>query len=100
MKAGVDEVEVFLAGPATGLLRGPVRSGLAGRPKDSLDEVLNLRIPIRYSEGCANYRGVTAGDIEECGAERGDISEMWLQVAQGAQVVPFLGSEPPPPITG
>lgn len=90
--AGVDDVEIFLAGPATGLLRSSVRSGVEGRYKDALDAVLATGIPIRFSAGCAEYRGVTEDDIEECGAKPGDVSGMWRSVAEGAQLVPFLAS--------
>jgi len=48
--AGLD-VEIFLAGPATGLLRSAVRSGLEGRPKDSLQAVTDAKVPIRVSPG-------------------------------------------------
>lgn len=91
-KAGVEDVEIFLAGPATGLLRSSVRSSLEGRFKDALDAVLDSGIPIRYSTGCARYRGVTEADIEGCGAKPGDVSELWLTVAEGAQLVPFLAA--------
>ncbi len=49
-EAGLD-VEVFLAGPATGLLRESVRTALEGRPKDSLQAVLDAKVPIQYSPG-------------------------------------------------
>lgn len=45
------EVEIFLAGPATGLLREAVRSRLEGRPRDSLGAVLDAKVPIQYSPG-------------------------------------------------
>ncbi len=45
------EVEVFLAGPATGLLREAARTRLEGRPKDSLRAVLDTKVPIQYSPG-------------------------------------------------
>jgi len=45
------EVEVFLAGPATGLLRESVRARLEGRPKDSLRAALDAKVPIQYSPG-------------------------------------------------
>lgn len=45
------EVEVFLAGSATGLLREPVRNRLEGRSKDSLQAVLDAKVPIQYSPG-------------------------------------------------
>ncbi len=49
-EAGLD-VEVFLAGPATGLLRESVRTGLEGRPKDSLQAVLDAKVPIHFAPG-------------------------------------------------
>lgn len=45
------EVEIFLAGPATGLLRSATRAGLEGRPKDSLEAVIEAKVPIRVSPG-------------------------------------------------
>lgn len=48
--AGLD-VEIFLAGPATGLLRAATRSGLTGRPSDSLQAVTDAKVPIQYSPG-------------------------------------------------
>ena len=45
------EVEIFLAGPATGLLRSATRTGLTGRPKDSLEAVSEAKVPIQYSPG-------------------------------------------------
>ncbi len=48
--AGLD-VEIFLAGPATGLLRSATRAGLTGRPKDSLQAVTDAKVPIRVSPG-------------------------------------------------
>lgn len=45
------ECEIFLSGPATGLLCSAVRTGLEGRPKDSLDAVLAAKVPIQYSPG-------------------------------------------------
>ncbi len=45
------EVEIFLAGPATGLLREATRNRLKGRPKDSLRAVLDAEVPIRYAPG-------------------------------------------------
>ncbi len=48
--AGLD-VEIFLAGPATGLLRAATRTGLAGRPKDSLQAVTEAKVPIQFSPG-------------------------------------------------
>lgn len=45
------ECEIFLAGPATGLLRHAPRVGLEGRPKAALDTVLEAKIPIWFSPG-------------------------------------------------
>lgn len=45
------EVEIFLAGPATGLLRAAPRAGVEGAQKESLDAVLEAGIPIRFSKG-------------------------------------------------
>ena len=48
--AGLD-VEIFLAGPATGLLRSATRKGLTGRPQDSLEAVAKAKVPIQFSPG-------------------------------------------------
>ena len=45
------EAEVFLAGPATGMLRQSVRSSPEGRQKEALETVLQARIPIFFSPG-------------------------------------------------
>lgn len=45
------DAEIFLAGPATGLLRKEVRDRQEGRQKDALDAVLEAKIPIHYSPG-------------------------------------------------
>lgn len=45
------EVEIFLAGPATGLLRSATRVGLTGRPKDSLAAIAEAKVPIHFSPG-------------------------------------------------
>ena len=45
------EAEIFLAGPATGLLRHAPRIGQEGRQKDALDTVIGARIPIYFSPG-------------------------------------------------
>ena len=45
------EVEIFLAGPATGLLREASRSGLVGRAKESLQAITDAKVPIQYSPG-------------------------------------------------
>ncbi len=43
--------EIFLAGPATGLLRHAVRVGQEGRQKAALDSVIAAKIPIYFSPG-------------------------------------------------
>ena len=45
------ECEIFLAGPATGLLRQASRMGQEGRQKEALDAVLDAKIPIWFSPG-------------------------------------------------
>ena len=45
------EAEIFLAGPATGLLRHEVRNRVEGRQKAALDTVLDAKIPIYFSPG-------------------------------------------------
>lgn len=45
------DAEIFLAGPATGLLRRTVREQLDGRPKESLEAVLAAGIPILVAPG-------------------------------------------------
>ena len=45
------ECEVFLAGPATGLLRHASRIGQEGRQKEALEAVIEAKIPIWYSPG-------------------------------------------------
>ncbi len=50
IEAGL-EAEIFLAGPATGLLRHASRVGQEGRQKDALDMVLAAKIPIYFSPG-------------------------------------------------
>lgn len=45
------DVEIFLSGPATGLMRRHVRDGLEGRPQESLKFVLDAGVPIRVSPG-------------------------------------------------
>ncbi len=45
------EAEIFLAGPATGLLRSASRAGIEGRQKAALDAVLEAKIPIWYAPG-------------------------------------------------
>ena len=48
--AGLD-CEIFLAGPATGLMRKAVRDGQEGRPLAALQTVIEAKIPIRFSPG-------------------------------------------------
>jgi hypothetical protein len=43
--------EIFLAGPATGLMRKAARDGQEGRQKAALDAVVAAKIPIRFSPG-------------------------------------------------
>ncbi len=45
------EAEIFLAGPATGLLRHAVRTGQEGRQKEALERVLEAKIPIYFAPG-------------------------------------------------
>lgn len=45
------DCEIFLAGPATGLLRKAVREGQEGRQKEALQAVLDAKILIRFSPG-------------------------------------------------
>lgn len=45
------EAEIFLAGPATGMLRHSVRISPEGRQKEALDTVIQAKIPIYFSPG-------------------------------------------------
>ncbi len=45
------DVEIFLAGPATGLLRKAVRDGQEGRPREALQAVIDAKVLIRFSPG-------------------------------------------------
>ena len=45
------ECEIFLAGPATGLLRHASRIGQEGRQKEALETVIEAKIPIHFSPG-------------------------------------------------
>ncbi|MGH9224662.1 MAG: hypothetical protein ACRD2W_12990 [Acidimicrobiales bacterium] len=45
------ECEIFLAGPATGLLRHASWGGREGRQKEALEAVLGAKIPIWFSPG-------------------------------------------------
>ena len=50
VQAGL-ESEIFLAGPATGLLRRQVRERIDGRPRDNLQAVIDGKVPISFSPG-------------------------------------------------
>jgi predicted peroxiredoxin len=45
------DAEIFLAGPATGLLRHEVRNRQEGRQRDALEAVIEAKIPISFSPG-------------------------------------------------
>ena len=45
------EAEIFLAGPATGLLREASRVGIEGRQKAAYDTVVESEVPIYFSPG-------------------------------------------------
>lgn len=45
------ETEIFLAGPATGLLRRQVRERIEGRPRDNLQAVMDAKVPISVAPG-------------------------------------------------
>lgn len=45
------EAEVFLAGAATGLMRGEVRRRIEGRPAEALKAVLEAKVPISLAPG-------------------------------------------------
>lgn len=45
------ETEIFLAGPATGLVRRQVRERIDGRAKDNLQVVLDAKVPIWVAPG-------------------------------------------------
>ncbi len=45
------EAEIFLAGPATGLLRRQVRERIEGRPRDNLQAVIDGKVPISVAPG-------------------------------------------------
>ncbi|HEV2068553.1 MAG TPA: hypothetical protein VGR26_02025 [Acidimicrobiales bacterium] len=45
------DTEIYLAGPATGLIRRDVRDRLEGRPKESLEAVLSAGVPISVAPG-------------------------------------------------
>ena len=50
MQAGL-ETEIFLAGPATGLLRKQVRDRIDGRARDNLQAVIDGKVPISVAPG-------------------------------------------------
>lgn len=81
------EVEIVLAGPATGLLRRQVRDRLTGRPQETLKAVLDAGVPIWVTPGCAEFRGVALSDFEETGAKPRDLSLMLIDIAEGAALV-------------
>lgn len=94
VKRAVDkslDAEVVLAGPATGLLRRHVRERIEGRQAESLRAVLEAGVPIWVSPGCAAFRGVSAEEMAEVGAQPRELAEMLCEVAAGAQLVPFIG---------
>lgn len=45
------ECEIFLAGPATGLIRRHVRDRIDGRAKSNLERVLEAKVPISIAPG-------------------------------------------------
>jgi predicted peroxiredoxin len=81
------EVEIVLAGPATGLLRRQVRDRLTGRPQETLKALRDLGVPIWVTPGCAEFRGVALTDFEETGARPRDLSAMLIDVAEGAALI-------------
>jgi predicted peroxiredoxin len=85
------DVEIVLAGPATGLLRRQVRDRLTGRPQESLKAVLDAGVPIWVSPGCAEFRGVALSDLEETGARPREIGAMLVEVAEGAALITLPG---------
>ena len=50
VQAGL-EAEIFLAGPATGLLRRQVRERVEGRPRHNLQAVMEGGVPISVAPG-------------------------------------------------
>jgi predicted peroxiredoxin len=50
LDAGLD-CEIFLAGPATGLMRKAVRDGQEGRQREALQAVIDAKVLIRFSPG-------------------------------------------------
>jgi predicted peroxiredoxin len=81
------EVEIVLAGPATGLLRRQVRDRLTGRPQETLKAIIDAGVPIWVTPGCAEFRGVALTDFDETGAKPRDLSAMLIDVAEGAALI-------------
>ncbi len=81
------EVEIVLAGPATGLIRRQVRDRLTGRPQETLKAVIDAGVPIWVTPGCAEFRGVALTDFDETGAKPRDLSAMLIDVAEGAALI-------------
>ena len=50
VQAGL-EAEIFLAGPATGLLRRHVRDRIEGKPRANLEAVVDGKVPIYVAPG-------------------------------------------------
>ena len=50
VQAGL-ECEIFLAGPATGLLPKQVRERIDGKPRDNLQAVVDGKVPISVAPG-------------------------------------------------
>lgn len=50
VQAGL-ETEIFLAGPATGLVRRQVRDRVDGRARENLQAVLDGKVPISVAPG-------------------------------------------------
>jgi predicted peroxiredoxin len=50
VQAGL-EAEIFLAGPATGLVRRQVRDRIDGRARENLQAVLDGKVPISVAPG-------------------------------------------------
>jgi predicted peroxiredoxin len=81
------EVEIVLAGPATGLLRRQVRDRLTGRPQETLKALQDAGVPIWVTPGCAEFRGVALTDFDETGARPRDLEAMLVEVAEGAALI-------------
>ena len=81
------EVEIVLAGPATGMLRRQVRDRLTGRPQETLKAVIDAGVPIWVTPGCAEFRGVALTDFDETGARPRALEAMLVDVAEGAALI-------------